>query len=111
VVSPESPDVELSLEPNANPAAKSFQEAMFKQGIPLAAFEVEDIEQETIRCRRESLRFLTLDADPAPGLLGGLERILSGILDCAGPLGPRNPETATRQPPSGPCADRWRTHS
>jgi hypothetical protein len=40
------PDVELVLEPNANPAAKAFQEAMFKQGIPLAAFEVDDIEAE-----------------------------------------------------------------
>ena len=37
VVSPEPPaDVQLSLEPNANPAGKAFQEAMFKQGIPLA---------------------------------------------------------------------------
>src|SRR6185295_8223795 len=43
VVSPEGPnDVELSLEPNANPAAKTFQEALFKQGIPAAAFEVDD---------------------------------------------------------------------
>ena len=33
---------ELSLEPNANPAGKAFQEAIFKQGIPLAAFEVDD---------------------------------------------------------------------
>ena len=41
VVSPEGPDdVELSLEPNANPAGKTFQEAIFKQGIPAAAFEV-----------------------------------------------------------------------
>ncbi len=41
VVSPEGPeDVELSLEPNANPAAKTFQEAMFAQKIPLAAFQV-----------------------------------------------------------------------
>jgi hypothetical protein len=31
------PDLELALEPNANPAAKKFQEAMFAQGIPLAA--------------------------------------------------------------------------
>ncbi len=44
VVSPEGPDdVELSLEPNANPAAKTFQKAMFDQGIPLAAFEVSDL--------------------------------------------------------------------
>jgi predicted enzyme related to lactoylglutathione lyase len=52
VVSPDgSGDVELSLEPNANPAGKAFQEAMFKQGIPLAAFEVDDIEQEVGRLK------------------------------------------------------------
>ena len=47
VVSPEGPaEVELSLEPNANPAGKTFQEAIFKQGIPAAAFEVDDLETE-----------------------------------------------------------------
>lgn len=47
VVSADGPaDVELSLEPNANPAGKAFQEAMFSQGIPLAAFEVSDIQAE-----------------------------------------------------------------
>lgn len=50
VVSTEAPrDVELSLEPNANPAGKTFQEALFKQGIPAAAFEVDDIENEFTR--------------------------------------------------------------
>jgi len=35
VVSPDGyPDVELVLEPNANPAAKAFQEAMFKARNP-----------------------------------------------------------------------------
>ena len=43
VTSPEGhTDVELMLEPNA----KTFQEAMFKQGIPLNAFEVADIAAE-----------------------------------------------------------------
>jgi glyoxylase I family protein len=47
VTSPEGPDdLELSLEPNANPAGKAFQEAMFAQGIPLAAFEVANIAAE-----------------------------------------------------------------
>jgi predicted enzyme related to lactoylglutathione lyase len=47
VVSPEAPDeVELVLEPNGNPAAKAFQEAIFQQGIPLTAFAVEDVEKE-----------------------------------------------------------------
>jgi glyoxylase I family protein len=44
VISPEGPDdLQLALEPNANPAAKTFQQAMFAQKIPLAAFEVDDL--------------------------------------------------------------------
>lgn len=47
VTSPEEPtEVELALEPNANPAGRAFQEALFTQGIPAAAFEVDDIEQQ-----------------------------------------------------------------
>jgi predicted enzyme related to lactoylglutathione lyase len=58
VVSPEGPDdVELSLEPNVNPAAKAFQEAMFTQGIPLAAFEVSDIQGEYARLVKHGVAF------------------------------------------------------
>jgi glyoxylase I family protein len=47
VTSPEGPDdLELALEPNANPAGKAFQTAMFDQGIPVVAFEVADIHGE-----------------------------------------------------------------
>jgi catechol 2,3-dioxygenase-like lactoylglutathione lyase family enzyme len=45
------PDVELALEPNANPAGRAFQTAMFEQGIPIAAFEVEDVHQESRRLK------------------------------------------------------------
>jgi catechol 2,3-dioxygenase-like lactoylglutathione lyase family enzyme len=52
VVSPEAPDeVELTLEPNANPAAKTFQQAMFSQGIPLAAFQVSGMQKEYERLK------------------------------------------------------------
>jgi predicted enzyme related to lactoylglutathione lyase len=51
-VSPEGPDdLELSLEPNGNPAGKTFQEAIFKQGIPATAFEVSDIDKEFKRLK------------------------------------------------------------
>jgi catechol 2,3-dioxygenase-like lactoylglutathione lyase family enzyme len=47
VVSPEAPDeVELVLEPNGNPASQVYQKALFDQGIPLTAFQVEDIRAE-----------------------------------------------------------------
>ena|SRR6185436_260685 len=58
VTSPEGPpDVELALEPNANPAAKTFQQAMFAQGIPLAAFEVGDLAAEFSRLSGAGVAF------------------------------------------------------
>ena len=58
VVSPDGPDDhELSLEPNANPAAKAFQAAMFAQGIPLAAFEVDDLAAEYQRLKEAGVVF------------------------------------------------------
>jgi len=61
VVSPDGhPDVELALEPNANPAGKTFQEAMFEQGIPLTAFEVDDVDAEAARLKQAGVKF-TMD--------------------------------------------------
>jgi glyoxylase I family protein len=58
VVSPEGPDdLELALEPNANPAGKAVQDAMFAQGIPVAAFEVADIQREVDRLTTKGVAF------------------------------------------------------
>ena len=58
VVSPEGPeDIELVLEPNDNAAAKTFQKAIFEQGIPLTAFAVEDIHQEYERMKKLGVVF------------------------------------------------------
>ena len=47
MVSPEGPeDLELVLEPNANPAAKTYQDAIYEQGIPTTSFSVDDIQEE-----------------------------------------------------------------
>jgi catechol 2,3-dioxygenase-like lactoylglutathione lyase family enzyme len=65
---PASPDARRSLghrhlhgsrllEPNANPIGKTFQEGLFKQGIPATAFEVEDIEQEFQRLKALGVAF------------------------------------------------------
>ena len=65
LVSPEGhADVELALEPNANPAGKTFQEALFKQGIPATAFEVDDIKAEARRLKKAGVKF-TMDPTPA----------------------------------------------
>ena len=58
-MSPEGPDdLELALEPNANPAGKTFQQAMFAQKIPIAAFEDTEIQREYSRLRALNVTFL-----------------------------------------------------
>ena len=67
VTSPEGPgDVELALEPNANPAGKAFQEAMFAQGIPIAAFEVDNIAGEFARLTAAGVAFKRPPAQAGP---------------------------------------------
>ena len=47
VVSPDAPDgVELSLEPDAHPAARPFKEALVADGIPFTSFAVDDVAAE-----------------------------------------------------------------
>jgi len=58
VVSPDEPDgTLLLLEPNNNPAAKTFQAAVFEQGIPLTAFAVKDIHKEYERMKKLGVVF------------------------------------------------------
>jgi predicted enzyme related to lactoylglutathione lyase len=58
VVSPEEPNgTELLLEPSDNPATKTFKQAIFAQGIPLATFFVEDIQQEYERMKKLGVKF------------------------------------------------------
>jgi catechol 2,3-dioxygenase-like lactoylglutathione lyase family enzyme len=58
VISPEGhDDVELALEPNANPAGKTFQTAMFSQGIPITMFLVADIRAEFERLKSRGVVF------------------------------------------------------
>jgi len=52
VVSPDQPDgTELLLERNDNPAAKTYQEAIFGQGIPATMFEVGNAQKEYQRLK------------------------------------------------------------
>ncbi|SDY30936.1 Catechol 2,3-dioxygenase [Variovorax sp. YR266] len=60
VRSPEGGDTELSLEPNANPAALAYQQALMSQGIPSTAFESDNLEADVKRLKEHSVRF-TMD--------------------------------------------------
>lgn len=52
VASPEEPEgTGLLLEPNDNPIAKTYQEGLYKSGLPVIVFSVEDIQKEFERLK------------------------------------------------------------
>lgn len=58
VVSSQEPEgTELVLEPNENPVAKTYQDGLFNLGIPVTAFEVEDVQSEYERLKNLGVKF------------------------------------------------------
>ncbi len=58
VVSPDGPqDLELVLEPTANPASKTYQRALYDSGIPLTALASDDIHGEFQRMKDKGIVF------------------------------------------------------
>ena len=58
VASPEEPGgTGLLLEPNNNPIAKTYQEALYKTGLPCIVFGVEDIQKEYERLKGRGVVF------------------------------------------------------
>ncbi|HEY4368762.1 MAG TPA: VOC family protein [Steroidobacteraceae bacterium] len=60
------PDVELAIEPNANPAGRTFQAALLEQNIPATAFEVDDLEAEYRRLKSLGVIFTVAPTDMGP---------------------------------------------
>src|SRR5688572_9198459 len=57
VAAPGRDDLQLALEPNENPAAKAFQQAMFEQNIPLTSLESTDLDADYARLREKGVAF------------------------------------------------------
>lgn len=67
VVPAEEPNgPQLVLGPNDNPAAKTYQESLFKQGIPITMFFVDDIQREYQRLKKLGVKF-TMEPTRTPG--------------------------------------------
>ncbi len=68
VVSAEEPDgVELILEPNATyPAMKALKESLVKDGIPITAFQVDDIQAEYARLKKLGVQFMMEPTNMGP---------------------------------------------
>jgi predicted enzyme related to lactoylglutathione lyase len=58
VASPEDPDgIELQLALNNNPAAKTYQEALFQQNQPAAMFSSDDVQADYERMKSRGAEF------------------------------------------------------
>jgi catechol 2,3-dioxygenase-like lactoylglutathione lyase family enzyme len=67
VVSPDDPDgTELLLEPDAHPAAKVFKQALVDDGIPFAAFSVDDVQAEYDRLVAAGVTFTMPPTEMGP---------------------------------------------
>ena len=69
VVSPEAPDgVELVLEPNDNPAAQAYQQALHEQGIPCHVFGIDDTQAEYERLKELGVVFSMEPVEAGPAI-------------------------------------------
>jgi catechol 2,3-dioxygenase-like lactoylglutathione lyase family enzyme len=81
VVSPEAPDeVELLLEPNSNPAAGTYQRALFQQGIPLTAFAVDDVRTEYTRLKELGVAFRSEPTRAGPATIAVFEDTCGNLI-------------------------------
>lgn len=67
VVSPEEPDsIELLLEPNDNPAAETYQKAIYEEGIPITSFVVGNVQEEYNRLKNLDVNFTAEPTEVGP---------------------------------------------
>jgi glyoxylase I family protein len=79
-------DLELASA-RANPAGRAFQEAMFAQSIPLAAFEVTDIAREHARQKEHGVAFLREPAKMGPVTIAVFSDTCGNLIQIYQPTG------------------------
>jgi catechol 2,3-dioxygenase-like lactoylglutathione lyase family enzyme len=84
VVSPTDPDgVELLLEPNDNPAARTFQTAVYEQGIPVTTFGVDDLQKEYETLKKRGVVFRTPPTRTGPVSIAVFEDTCGNLIQLA----------------------------
>jgi predicted enzyme related to lactoylglutathione lyase len=84
VVSPEEPDgTQLLLEPNDNPAAKTFQKAIFEQGITTTSFAVADIQKEYQRMKKLGVVFTMEPTKMGPATVAVFDDTCGNLIQMA----------------------------
>src|SRR5579871_6513297 len=84
VVSPDAPDgTQLLIEPNNNPASKTFQDAIFQQGIPITSFAVDDIYKEYDRLNALGVKFTAEPTQMGPVTTAVFEDTCGNLIQIA----------------------------
>ncbi|WP_267489721.1 VOC family protein [Enemella dayhoffiae] len=74
VVSPEHPEgVELVLEPDAHPAARTFKQALVADGMPYTFFTVPDVRVAYDELTAKGVRFTTEPTEMGPNTVAILD--------------------------------------
>src|SRR5690606_22447773 len=60
---------QLILELNSNPAAKTYQEAIFEQGVPATMFGVSDVQAVYEKLKENGVRFTMEPTDIGPATI------------------------------------------
>ncbi|GAA3506942.1 VOC family protein [Streptomyces showdoensis] len=81
VVSPEAPDgTELLLEPDVHRAVGPYKEALVADGIPAAAFAVDDVRAEYERLRGLGVRFTQEPVEMGPVTIAVLDDTCGNLI-------------------------------
>ena len=81
VVSPDNQEgTELVLEPNENPTAEQYQNALFEQGIPATSFGVDDVQAEYKRLRDLDVKFKDEPTDYGPYSIASFEDTCGNLI-------------------------------
>jgi len=81
LVSPADPDgAQLVLEPDAHPAARTYQSALYADGIPATSFEVEDIQGEVARMTALEVEFRGTPTDIGDAILVSFDDTCGNII-------------------------------
>jgi predicted enzyme related to lactoylglutathione lyase len=84
VASPEEPDgTELQLALNDNPAAKTYQQAMFQQSQPAAMFYTDDVQADYERIKARGAEFTTPPTKAPWGSMAVLEDTCGNVIQLA----------------------------
>ncbi len=79
-------DLQLALEPNTNPAARAFQQAMFAQRIPLASFQSTDLDADYARLTAAGVAFTQPPTVAGPVKVAVLSDTVGNLIQLHQPL-------------------------